>query len=231
MFQTLTFGIALGRVDGATDRTVTVFIDPHAEREPVDTQERRSDTIEVRIERPEPMHAHLERMIHQGGGEGLLQDLTARIERWHFGNEMETALARLNATVALPIVERMHAVRPIVEEEEQRIFRLMRHVVKEFRQQTADQREAQPLIALLEAQIELNDKKEGLGEVAEMTFAKSVVTFIKELSIRLSQGPIDMEYLWMLFSGGMGMRLISELMFEPVTSLLGEIASQFPEEA
>lgn len=72
LFQTLTFGIALGHVIDAVDHTVTVFIDPHADRQPLDMQERRSDAVEIVIRPPEPMHAHLERMVYEGHGQELL---------------------------------------------------------------------------------------------------------------------------------------------------------------
>jgi hypothetical protein len=47
LFQCLTFGINLGRVESAADRTVVVFIDPHADHPPVDLQERISNTMEA----------------------------------------------------------------------------------------------------------------------------------------------------------------------------------------
>ena len=84
LFQCLSFGIALGCLEGAKDQTVVVFIDPHAHRAPADTQIRTSNTVELQIQKPEPLHANLERMAREGHGQALLQGLFEKIERWRF---------------------------------------------------------------------------------------------------------------------------------------------------
>lgn len=57
LFQCLTFGVHLGVVKDARDRTVTVFIDPHADHPPADIQETQRETLGFQMIKPEPMHA------------------------------------------------------------------------------------------------------------------------------------------------------------------------------
>lgn len=222
LFQTLTFGIALGHVSEVIDRTVTVFVDPHADRQPLDTQERRSNTIEVRIEPPQPMHAHLERMVYRGDGQDLMQRLMARIERWHFENEMGPVLVRLNAARDLPVGKRLREIQRIVAEEAAgRVHRLMRHVVRELRPRIEAQPEMSPVSAALAAQVALNNARDNISDDAHLSVARVLVSFIGELNSRLEQQPVDMEYLWMLFSGGPGMHLATQTMVDPIMIAIG----------
>jgi hypothetical protein len=220
LFQTLTFGIALGYVEGAMDRTVVVFIDPHADHPPADTQQRISDTVELAVQRPDPMYAHLEQMVREGRGQGQLQDLFAKIEQWKFRTEMASVLDRLNAAATLPIRERLREIQRIVEEQAARIYRLMNFVVKDFRNQAAGQDHVELVLAVLSAQVKLNDARDSLSEEAEIPFARAVAAFIAELNAKLTQGAIDMDYLWLLFSGGPGAHIIAQTMFEPIMSLM-----------
>lgn len=221
LFQTLTFGVDLGSVSGVSDRTVTVFIDPHAERQPLDTQDVDRPTVEMVIEPPNPRHAHLERMVRHGHGQELLQDLMARIEQWNFANEMADALVGLNAARTLPMRERVYAIQGIVEAEVARLHRLMWHFVEDLRQRVEAQPELAPIVDALAAQLALTDPDESTRDLANMSLARVVAAFIEDLVRKIGEGPIDMEYLWMLFSGGPGMHLAGQTMLDPVMRAIG----------
>jgi hypothetical protein len=61
LFQSFHFGIHLGTVSGLTDKSVVVFIDPLADKAPLDIEEHKDDTVLLPLLKPDPMHAHLER--------------------------------------------------------------------------------------------------------------------------------------------------------------------------
>lgn len=220
LFQTFTFGIALGAVLGTADRTVAVFIDPLAEREPVDMQERSTAAVEVWVERPEPLQAHLMRMIHEGERQNRFQDLQARIERWNFDNEMEPFLIELNATRALSSNDRARTIHRLVGERAGRVHRIAHYAVLELRKHAAGNPEMEPLLAAAAAQIAPNETGDGLSDEAEIPFARVMVAFVRELYGRLEQGPADMEYLRLLFNGGSGMHLAGQTLFEPLIAYL-----------
>ena len=221
LFQTLTFGVALGRVTEATDRTITVFIDPHADRQPLDTQERRTEAVELSIEPPQPMHAHLQRLIYEGHGQSLLQRLMARIERWHFENEMGRALLRLNAARGQQNDDRVREIGRVVEEEAARVYRIMHFVVRDLRKEMKDQPESQPILDILDIQIKLNDNGGNLSNDAQVHVQRVAANFVTELFERTLHEDIDMEYLWLLFSGGIGMRIATRVMVSPIVAALG----------
>ena len=223
LFQALTFGIALGCLDGARNRTVVAFIDPHADYPPDDIQLRTSDTVELHVRRPEPLHAHLERMVFDKHGEARLQGLFEKIERWTFRTEMEPALNRLNAARELPPGERLRAIQVTVEEQAPRVYRLMDYVVKEFHARTADQAHIEPFLPALDAQVALNEERDRLSQDAEPPFARAVDALIRELNTKLSLGVIDMDYLWLLFSGGHGAHIVAQTMLEPIIHLLTDL--------
>lgn len=229
LFQAFTYGVDLGYVAGATSRTITVFIDPHADREPADIQERASDVVEISIQKPEPMYAHLERMVFQGHGQDRIQGLQNRIARWVFNTEMEPVLLGLNAVRDLPVNERIRAIQPLVEEQEPRIYRLMCHAVRRLREHTATQPDMEPIVSAMAVQVELNAQRSALSEEAEIFFARVVAAFIRELSHKLGAEPLDMDYLWDLFSGGQGAHLAAQTMIEAIRAVINDPRSWEPD--
>jgi hypothetical protein len=225
LFQCLKFGIQLGWIENTRDRTVVVFIDPHADHPPADMQQRASDAVEFRIQKPEPLHAHLEQFVREGRGQELLQGLFARIEQWKFRTEMAPVLDGLNAAAALPAVQRLRAIQAIVEEQGTRVYRLMDYVARDFHEKHAGQAEFHLVLAARLVQVELNEERGGLGEQAESAFARAVAAIIAELNKKLSEGAIDMDYLWLLFSGGCGAHIVAESMFRPLADVLSNPAS------
>ena len=102
LFQSLTFGVSLGKVDGLAEKSVVVFIDPHADKAPDDIKEDRHDIALLDLRKPEPLHAHLEKIVREGTEPREIQLLFNRIERWKFKNDMLPFLDRLNAARNLP---------------------------------------------------------------------------------------------------------------------------------
>lgn len=229
LFQTFTFGIALGAVPGAADRTVAVFIDPLAEREPTDIQEHRADTVEVWVDKPEPLQTHLERMIRQGERQDRFQDLQTRIERWIFDIEMEPVMGRLNAVRTLPSNDRVRTIQRIVEEKAGRVHRVAHYAVLGLRKHAAGNPDMEPLLAAAAAQIAPNETGDGLSEEAEIPFGRVVAAFILELYHKLEREPVDMNYLRLLFNGGPGMHLAGRTMFEPLRSYLQDPRNLAPD--
>lgn len=218
LFQALTVGVALGRIENAVDRTITVFLDPHAERAPLDLQQTEASTVEIRIRKPDPLHAHLEHMVRGGGGDRLLKALFAKIERWHFRTEMSSPLARLNATSTLQGRQRLDAIVEVLEEQAGRIHRLMKVVVNDFVAQPGDPKSMAPVIAALRSQIAVDN---GVPRPeTEDAILRAIVAFAREIYIALESAPIDIDFLWSLFSSGKGAGIVGEEMFKAIEEAL-----------
>lgn len=225
LFQSLNFGISLGKLDALADRTVVVFVDPQAESTPNDVREEKHDHVLLDLRKPEPMHAHLEKMIRHGGAQQVLQLLLERIERWKFKGEMARALERLNAARNLPTTRFLEEIRDVVEGEASRIYRLMRHVAAEFAKTTnakTDNPLAEGIAKFLNATVEeAHATASGLSSLAELSITIAVTAIIKELAAKLHQDVINMDYLWQLFSGGLGAGIVGEVMSAPIKNYLG----------
>jgi hypothetical protein len=109
-----------------------VFIDPHADEAPDDTKEDKRDTALLNLHKPEPMHTHLEKIVREGVGQRELQLLFNKIERWKFKNDMLPFLDRLNAARTLPQARFLEEIKRVVEEQTNRVYRLMRYVALEL---------------------------------------------------------------------------------------------------
>ncbi len=220
LFQCLTFGVHLGVIERALDRTITVFIDPHADHPPADIQETMVEKLGLNLIKPEPMQAHLERLVVEGHGQNLLKDLFARIERWHFGREMDASLARLNAAAGLSARRKLDEIRKVVEEQRTRVYRLMRYVANDFTEKYSNNPLFEPIVSSLQAFTQLNDEGDGLSEESEIPFALAMAAIIRDLSSRLSGVPLTMDDLWLLFSGGEGAAIVGKEMLDPIMGFL-----------
>lgn len=151
LFQSLHFGVRLGKLNGAVDSSVIVFVDPQAEKPPGDIQVHGSNVVLVPLTRPDPMHAYLERNIREHASERALQDLLAKIERWTFQREMEAMLARLNAARTLSAEARVREFIVVVEENTSRVYRLVRYVGRGFIEVQGHNPIARPVVQHIEA--------------------------------------------------------------------------------
>jgi hypothetical protein len=97
LFGAFNFGIAFGKLNGLTDETVTVFIDPQAEHPPDDIRVMQIKAVQNVAAKPVPHTKNLAGLVANGGGQRLVKTLYEKIERWQFGKENETFLAQLNA--------------------------------------------------------------------------------------------------------------------------------------
>jgi hypothetical protein len=130
LFQSLHFGVQLGQFETAADKSVLIFIDPHADSAPADLKETRYEVPIIDLTKPQPLQLHLEQMVRDGNAEKGLQRLLAEIERWKFDKDMLSVVKRLNAARLTLPHERTAAVEHIVQEQAGRVFRLMRHIVE-----------------------------------------------------------------------------------------------------
>ncbi|MGY3080170.1 hypothetical protein ACVWZZ_006578 [Bradyrhizobium sp. LM6.10] len=224
LFGSLNFGIAIATVDGLSDETVVVFIDPQADHPPHDIQVARHNTILIEVERPEPLHAHLARTVSEGTGEKTLQRLVERIEEWKFGKEMAADLDRLNGIRSLPATAQKAAVEKIVQEHARRIYRLMRHIADDFEAaKKGGQGPERIIIPILKAMVALNAPPGPTFSVdGERVMIASLDAFTKDLAAKLAVGDVDMDYLWGLFSGGHGAGIVGHIMFAAAAKSLPE---------
>jgi hypothetical protein len=190
LFQTLHFGVHLGTVDGLTDKSVVVFIDPHADKPPDDIKEHKCDSVFLPVVRPEPIQAYLEANIRERVAERAFQELLNKIERWKFEKDMAHSLARLNAARRLPVKGLIDESRAVVEEQTSRVYRLMRYVGSEFIENQHNP-VLQPVLEHVKAVIERDAADPSrLTPAAENCAMKCMLALIEDLS-GLSQWTIS----------------------------------------
>ena len=216
LFQSLHFGIHLGKLSGLTDKSVVVFINPQADKAPDDIEEHKRDAVLIPLVRPEPMHAHLERNIRERATEAALQELLGKIERWRFEKEMAPALTRLNAGRGPPAARLLGEVKTVVEEQTSRVYRLMCHVGLGFIEREVRNPIARPVVQHIQAMIARNPADPGkLTPAAEDCAVRCMLALIEDLGSRLTQREITMQDLWDIFSSGPGAGIVGKVMFAP----------------
>ena len=216
LFQSLHFGVRLGKLSGVADASMVVFIDPQAERPPNDIEEHKSNAVLIPLVRPDPMHAHLERNVSERTAERALQVLLAKIERWTFERDMEPARARLNAARGLPAEALVREIIAIVEEQTSRVYRLIRHVGRGFIEAQQQNPIAPPVVRHLETIMARNPADPTrLTPAAEDFAARCILALAGDLGQRLAQHEITIDDLWDVFSSGPGAGIVGGLMFEP----------------
>jgi hypothetical protein len=73
------------------------------------------------------------------------------------------------------------------------------------------------VVNLINATVEADPTtSSGLSPLAEACTTNAVGAIIKELSRKLGQNEIDMNYLWDVFSAGYGAGIVGEVMFAPI---------------
>jgi hypothetical protein len=213
-FGALNFGLALGSMDGLSDRTVVIFIDPHADAAPRDMQKREHNTVVISLQKPDPLHANLAKIVADGLGQRALQQLYARIEEWKFTKDMAPVLDQLNSTRPLPPDDRKRDIAEIVGGQVSRIYRIMRHLVDDFAAtQTGPM--ADRLIPILKAIVKTEAPPQPtFGVDGEQVLLTSSAVFVRELDAKLGGAKIDMDYLYRLFSGAEGAGIVGKIMFD-----------------
>jgi hypothetical protein len=221
LFQSLNFGVRLGEIKGLADKSVVVFIDPHADKAPDDIIEDKRDIALLGLQKPDPLHAHLEKIVSEGVGHHALQLLFNKIERWKFKNDMLPFLDRLNAARNLPPNRFFEEIKGVVEAQTNRVHRLMRHVASELAAAQTNNTLNERVVNLINETIETDSTTpSGLTPLAEARTAEAMCAIIKELGSKLSKNEIDMNYLWDVFSGGYGAGIVGEVMFAPIMEYL-----------
>lgn len=216
LFQSLHFGIHLGTLSRLTDKSVVVFIDPQADKAPGDIEEQKNDIVLLTLLKPNPVHAHLESNIREGVGQHSLQELLNKIERWKFDKDMAAVLVRFNAARELPPDRLVGEIATIVEEQTNRVYRLMKYVASEFIAAQNSNSALQPVVRHIKALIERDAAiPSTLTPAAEDCAIRCVLALVKDLCKRLAQRDITMDDLWDVFSSGHGAGIVGEIMFAP----------------
>ncbi|MBB3917979.1 hypothetical protein CO660_24905 [Rhizobium sp. L9] len=220
LFQALTFGVALGTLVDMPSRTVTVFIDPHADHPPDDIYVETAEEVAAILRKPEPLQAHLHQTIFGGQGQVALSSLFQKIERWKFDRDMEPIKHRI-AAVSLDHGKLTAEVEQIVGEEAGRVLRLARYVVDDLSAREGDKAHMKPVIALLEAQIaEDKSRQSGLSVLAEGAIGLAAIELVLALVEELKTTPVDLDLLWKYFSSGHGAWVVGRALFRPLSEAL-----------
>jgi hypothetical protein len=211
-FGALNFGVALGAIDGLSDRTVVIFIDPQAEAAPHDMQKQEHSAVLIELQKPNPLHAYLAKIVSEGLGQRALQRLLQRIEEWKFTKEMTPILNQLNGVRSLPPDQRGKEITTIVDGQLSRIYRIMCILTDEFAARSTEPL-ADRITSILKAMVKTEDAPQpAFGKDGELVFLGARAAFVMELDRRLASDAIDMDYLFRLFSGNEGAGIIWKIM-------------------
>jgi hypothetical protein len=213
LFGSLNFGVALGIIESISDESVVVFIDPQADHPPDDISVTKTSTILLALKKPEPLHANLEKTIREGLGQTALTRLLQKIEEWKFNKDMAPVLERLNAVGALPSQDRRVAIEVIVQEEANRIYRVMRILADQFAATRRGDPVADRIISALQAMVAVSGGNQPtLSADGQRAMATSFVAVVDDLVDKIGLGRVGMDYLWSLFSGGYGAGIVWNIM-------------------
>ncbi|HCV74064.1 MAG TPA: hypothetical protein DHE23_26705 [Agrobacterium sp.] len=219
LFQALTFGVALGTLAGIPSRTVTVFIDPHADHPPDDIRVESLDNVAISLKKPQPLQAHLRQTIFGGEGQKAIGKLFQKIERWKFDLDMEPIKQRIGEATDRNLV--VAEVEKILGEEAGRILRLARFFVDDLKARDGDKPHMKPIIAIFEAQIaEDVSRPSGLSELAESAIGLAALALALALIDELKTVPVDLDLLWKYFSSGHGASIVGRALYEPISNAL-----------
>ena len=218
-FGALSFGLDFGALPDLADRSVVLFIDPQAEKAPEDLKKEEHSVALLQLRKPDPLHAHLERIIFDGIGQQVLQGLLQRIEEWKFAKEMAPILTQLNGLRSEPEDVRREEIAKIVKQEISRIYRIMRYIANDFSEKQATSLAA-VLIPIMQRTIKTSQPPAATFNAdGEFVILTSAAKFVAELDNELAKNEIGMDYLWALFSGGRGAGFVGEIMFARVSDL------------
>lgn len=220
LFQALTFGVALGTLVGMPSKTVTVFIDPHADHPPDDICVEIANEVAAVLKKPKPLQGHLRQTIHGGQGQAALSNLFQKIERWKFDQDMAPIKQRI-AAVSSDRNKLAFEVEKIVGEEAGRVLRLARHVVDDLNAREGNKPFMKPIIAILDAQIAEDPKRpSGLSVLAESAIGLAAIELALALIDELKTTPVDLDLLWKCFSSGPGAYIVGQALFRPISGAL-----------
>lgn len=215
LFGTLTFGVDLGRVVGAPDRTVTVFLDPHADHPPNDIIEKVA-SVPLILSKPQPMQEHLRAAVQSGAGQRAMATLFECIERWGFDKRMEPVIVDLNA-VRGDSKLLTEALVDLFESDAGPVFRLMEFVARDFRATATTS--AKPIELAMSRTLDLmiahdTSRASGLSEIAETVLAQAAAELIGALAREITKAPATPDLLWRLLSAGDGAAIVGKVMFD-----------------
>jgi hypothetical protein len=217
LFSSLNFGVALGNIEGMADESAVVFINPQADHPPDDTNITRDTSLLFVLKKPDPLHAHLAKTIRDGLGQTAFTRLLQNIEQWKFGKDMAPVLGRLNAVVALPVQNQRAATELIVQEQANRIYRIMRHVADQFAATRQGDPIADRIIPILMEMVAVSGgNKPTLSVNGQRVMSIALRAVVDDLGKKIATCSVDMDYLYSVFSGGHGAGIVGRIMFDIV---------------
>jgi hypothetical protein len=149
-------------------------------------------------------------------GQRSLQELLNKIERWKFEKEMAPVLRRINAARKLAPDRLVAETISIVEEQTNRVYRLMKYFASEFIAAQKSNPILQAVIHHVQALIQRDAAEPSrLTPAAEDCTSRCILALANDLNRRLVQGDITMDDLWDVFSSGHGAAIVGRIMFAP----------------
>ncbi len=142
--------------------------------------------------------------------------LAARSGGLRFANP-PYGLQRLNALGAVPREDQRAAIEPIILEEANRIYRMMRLLAAQFAATQKGDPVGDRIITVLKAMVEgSGGDKMVLSANGQCAMTAAFVAVVDDLGTEIAAGSVDMDYLWSLFSGGRGAGIVGGIMFDIV---------------
>lgn len=231
LFGVFCFGIDFGEFKALSDHTVVVHLDPLSPHPPNDQREYVQPGSVLRIAPPKQSQTeHLRNSLSNGIAERQLSTFVASTIDWHLESAAMAMLERLQLIPSgrLMTLASREAAQRLLDDEEQRVFNMMREFVKEFRDKHL--REMPDAVGTayghaLQLQITAQESMPGgLSQLAaaSLIVAKSVLTnkILKERDL----GNLTVEKAKMLLGGGEGLATVGRSMLSHIMgeSLLDE---------
>lgn len=215
-FSTLEFAILFGPVAVPESRSVITDIDPLARAAPNDIVTWSEPAARSTVRKSADSGSSLADAIASGRAEQLIGDLMRRIEDDERHEAAGSLLGKIAATAALASGERHQRIAAIVEAEAQRVFRLMRLVGEEFRENARQPLEIH-LADLFDAAVALDPAAaNGLSAQATASLALASDALARQIAEEFEANILDQDRLAMLIGGGPGAATVGQAIFAPI---------------
>lgn len=216
LFSALHFAILLGKLPVGESQVFITDIDPLAKSPPNDIHTWSESTAKGAVFKPENLNASLAEAISSGQARSSMNAFLQRIEDHERQNAAMKILNKIPNTSTLTEVECDKLFNDIINSESQRVFRLMRYVVDEFKSKMSSPN-AQHIFELLDRAVALDARTlSGLSVEAESSLVIACEALKRQMIANYKAGILDQDRMEMLIGGGRGASIIGKAIFEPI---------------
>lgn len=216
LFSALHFAILLGNLPVGESQVFITDIDPLAKSPPNDIHTWNECTAKGAVFKSENLNASLAEAITSGRAHSSMNAFLQRIEDHERQNAAMKILNKIPNTSTLTEVECDKLFNDIINSESQRVFRLMRFVVDEFKSKMSSPN-VQHLFKLLDSAVAVDaGALSGLSVEAENSLVIACEALKRQMIADFNAGVLDQDCMEMLIGGGPGAYIVGRAILDQI---------------